>query len=73
MRLRMRTAATVYICWSCGEDFGVTERDGLTDDLEVACPGCGSDLVSVDHALSLRLRPRTRPRPVPANLRSQRL
>jgi DNA-directed RNA polymerase subunit RPC12/RpoP len=51
-------AAAVYSCWSCGQDFEATERDGLTDDLEVACPGCGSDLVAVDIALSSRRLPR---------------
>ena len=42
--------SVVYICWSCGEDFEVTERDGLADSLEVSCPDCGSDLVAVDFA-----------------------
>ena len=52
-----RVTATVYICWSCGADFDVKESDGLTDDLEVTCPGCGSDLVAVDHALNVGRRP----------------
>jgi len=43
--------SVVYICWSCGEDFEVTERDGLADSLEVSCPDCGSDLVAVDFAV----------------------
>ena len=50
MDLRQQTTAVVYICWDCGEDFEVTERDGLTDSLEVTCPDCGSDLVAVDFA-----------------------
>ncbi len=51
-------AASLYSCWSCGEGFDVTECDGLTADLEVACPECGSDLVAVDFALSRRRGPR---------------
>ena len=51
-------AAAIYSCWSCGEEFEVTECDGLTADLEVACPACGSDLVGVDLALSRRRRRR---------------
>jgi DNA-directed RNA polymerase subunit RPC12/RpoP len=47
---RMDRAAVVYICWNCGEDFEVTEDDGLADRLEVTCPDCGSDLVAVDFA-----------------------
>ena len=43
MDLRQQTTAVVYICWDCGEDFEVTERDGLTDSLEVTCPDCGSE------------------------------
>ena len=50
MDLRQQTTAVVYICWDCGVDFEVTERDGLTDSLEVTCPDCGSDLVAVDFA-----------------------
>lgn len=50
-------AASLYSCWSCGERFDVTECGGLTADLEVACPECGSDLVAVDLALSRRRRP----------------
>jgi DNA-directed RNA polymerase subunit RPC12/RpoP len=42
--------AVIYICWDCGEDFKVAERDGLPDRLEITCPGCGSDLVAVDVA-----------------------
>lgn len=47
----------IYICWDCGGDFEVAERDGLTDDPEVACPVCGSDLVAVDFAAVRRRRP----------------
>ena len=56
MDLRDRTAAVIYICWNCGEDFDVVERDGLTEDLEVTCPLCGSDLVAVDFAAVRRGR-----------------
>ena len=47
---RSGRTAVVYICWNCGEDFEVTEQDGLVDSLEVSCPDCGSDLVAVDFA-----------------------
>lgn len=43
-----RRLAVRYVCWGCDGDFEVTERDGLTDDLEVACPACGSDLAAAD-------------------------
>jgi DNA-directed RNA polymerase subunit RPC12/RpoP len=49
-------ATAVYICWDCGGDFEVSEHDGLTDDLEVECPACGSDLVAVDFAEVRRRR-----------------
>ena len=45
--------SVVYVCWSCGEDFDVTEQDGLADSLQVSCPDCGSDLVAVDFAAVL--------------------
>jgi DNA-directed RNA polymerase subunit RPC12/RpoP len=49
-------AMVIYVCWGCGGDFEVSERDGFTDDLEVACPACGSDLVAGDiRARSRRL------------------
>ncbi len=57
MRRPSECAALVYCCWSCGVDFDVTECDGLTDDLEVACPECGSDLVAADRELSRPRRP----------------
>jgi DNA-directed RNA polymerase subunit RPC12/RpoP len=58
------TATTVvYICWDCGGDFDVSEHDGLTDSLEVVCPGCGSDLVAVDFAAVRRRRPASPLRP----------
>ena len=50
MDLGENAATVVYVCWDCGCDFEVSEHDGLTDSLEVACPVCGSDLVAVDFA-----------------------
>jgi DNA-directed RNA polymerase subunit RPC12/RpoP len=54
---RERTMAVIYVCWNCDEDFEVAERDGLSDSLEVTCPGCGSDLVAVDLAAVRHSRP----------------
>ena len=53
-------AAAIYSCWSCGEEFEVTECDGLTADLEIACPACGGDLVGADFGLSRRPASRQR-------------
>jgi DNA-directed RNA polymerase subunit RPC12/RpoP len=47
---RSDRTAVVYLCWACGEDFEVTERDGLAHSLEVSCPDCGGDVVAVDVA-----------------------
>jgi DNA-directed RNA polymerase subunit RPC12/RpoP len=56
-------ALVIYICRDCGADFEVSERDGLTNTMEVACPACGSDLVAVDFAAVRRRRPREPRRP----------
>ena len=60
MNLRIREADVIYVCWRCGDDFVVAEHYGLTDDLEVACPLCGSDLVAVDITAVRRGRPDSR-------------
>ena len=57
MDKREPAMAAIYICWHCGEDFEVAERDGLPDSLEVTCPDCGSDLVAVDFAAVRHSRP----------------
>jgi DNA-directed RNA polymerase subunit RPC12/RpoP len=51
MDLRQSRAVVIYVCWTCGDDFDVAERDGLPDDPEITCPFCGSDLVAVDFAV----------------------
>jgi len=43
-------SSVVHICRNCGEDFDVTEQDGLADGVAVRCPDCGGDLVAVDFA-----------------------
>jgi DNA-directed RNA polymerase subunit RPC12/RpoP len=56
-------ALAIYICWDCGIDFEVSEHEGLTDSLKVACPACGSDLVAVDFAAVRCRRPLSPRRP----------
>ncbi|HTX68726.1 MAG TPA: hypothetical protein VMH50_06225 [Thermoleophilia bacterium] len=58
----------IYICWDCGGDFEVSEHDGLTDDMEVTCPACGSDLVAVDFAAVRRRRPQRSRLPGPVDV-----
>ena len=61
-------AMVIYICWDCGGDFEVSEHNGLTDNLEVICPACGSDLVAVDFAAVRRRRRQGSHRPGTADV-----